>query len=113
MCDPQGTTDRPLPYPSRLPRTGALRFRPGRPTSGGDANRPGNTRNGFWGPHPLSFFWGRVFGSPFLALLYLCVLAAASTSFSAGHSADSPRGRWGYPDNLRRLYFACWNGFRL
>ena len=76
----------------------------GCPAHSGDTNRPGNTRNGFWGPHPLSFFGGRVFGSPFLALpLPLC----------AGGATPQPvllLSRRRYPDNLRPAYFV-WSNF--
>jgi hypothetical protein len=34
----------------------------------GDTNRPGTTHNGFWDLTLYPSFWGRVIGSPFLAL---------------------------------------------
>src|ERR1039458_7270331 len=55
----------------------------GCPAHSGDTNRPGNTRNGFGGL-TLCPSLGGVFGSPFLALLCLCVLMARRLSRFSG-----------------------------
>src|ERR1039458_1020293 len=84
----------------------------GCPAHSGDTNRPGNTRNGFGGLILCPSFGGRGCGSPFLALLYLCVLAARRLSRFSGRGFRRPyASRVSYPDNLCPAYFACWNGF--
>ena len=56
----------------------------------------------------MPFFAGRVFGSPFLALLCLWVLTARRFSRFSGRAFRRPYAsrKW-YSDNLCPAYFAC------
>ena len=62
-----------------------------------------SARSGAWQSHR------ECAGSPFLTFAMSLYAGGATpqTVSPAGVFADSPRGRWGYPDNLRPTIFAC------
>src|ERR1035441_9892338 len=99
---------------TRLEQGAFAKWMVGSPAHSGDTNRPGNTRNGFGGLTLSPSLGGRVFGSPFLALLCLCVLAARRLSRFSGRGFRRPyASRKRYPDNLCRLPLVWFNFFRI
>src|ERR1035437_8337457 len=86
----------------------------GCPAHSGDTNRPGNTRNGFGGPHPLSFYGGessearcrRCWTRP-------CAGGATPQPVLRQEFRRPYASRMGYPDNLCQHIFVCWNGLKI
>src|ERR1039458_8684899 len=84
----------------------------GCPAHSGDTNRPGNTRNGFGGL-TLCPSLGESFRKPVPRVaVSLCACGATPQPVDRQGFSQTHPSRVGHPDNLRRPYFACWNGFR-
>ena len=98
LCGPSGHTRRCRQPTDETPGRRGCRAR--LPTNTSEDRKPGNAATAFRRPG-----WK--------AVAAVRVLAARRLSRFSSRGFRRPyANRRQYPDNLRRLYFACWNGFR-